>query len=81
MRIEQVEEENIKRLLDECKKKLVELKELRQETPTSMWRRELQLVHDKYIQYRLDRIERQKGSGKKVVKRKKKKKVKVKKKS
>ena len=80
MRIEQVEEENIAKLLDECRKKLTELAELRKQTPTTMWQYELKEIRDKYIQYQLDRRERQKGSGKKIVKRKKKK-VKVKQKN
>ena len=50
---------------------------LKKETPTSMWLNELDIVKEQYIQYKLNRQERQKGSGVKKVKVKRKK-VKVK---
>ena len=71
MRIEQMEEENIAKLLAECDKKKIELEDLKKQTPSNMWMCELNELRDKYKQYKLDRKERQKGSGKKVVKRKK----------
>ena len=78
MRIEQMEEENIVKLLEECGKKEIELHELMKQTPSIMWQKELKEIHSKYKQYQLDRRERQKGSGKKIVKRKKKAKIKKK---
>ncbi len=71
MRIEQVEEENIVKLLAECEKKKIELEALKNQTPANLWMCELNELRGKYQQYKLDRRERQKGSGKKVVKRKK----------
>ena len=75
MRIDQVEEENITKLLEECDKKKVELEALKKQTPKSMWSHELNILQEQYQQYQLNRRERQKGSGKKKVKRKKKKKL------
>ena len=78
MRIDQVEEENIVKLLAECDKKKQELEELRNQTPAAMWTTELKVLREQYLQYKLNRHERQKGSGKKRVKAKKANKIKVK---
>ena len=78
MRIDQVEEENIIKLLAECDKKKQELEELRNQTPVTMWGAELKVLRAQYLQYKLNRHERQKGSGKKRIKGKKPKKIKVK---
>ena len=77
MRMEEVEEENIAKLMDECDKKMLEMEILKNETPMSMWLKELAIVKEQYIQYKLNRQERQKGSGVKKVKVKNKK-VKIK---
>tara|TARA_Y100000591_G_C21328127_1_gene448834 strand:- start:306 stop:551 length:246 start_codon:yes stop_codon:yes gene_type:complete len=73
MRIEQVEEENIKKLRDERDSKIKELEILKNTTPEEMWDTELNSLVAQYTLYRQNRANRAKGvqKGKKIIKKKK----------
>ena len=73
MRIEQVEEENIKKLRDERDSKIKELDILKKTTPEAMWESELNTLLIQYKLYRQNRINRNKGTpkSKRIIKKKK----------
>lgn len=73
MRIEQVEEENIKKLRDERDSKITELDILKKTTPEAMWESELNTLQIQYKLYRQNRVNRNKGTpkSKRVIKKKK----------
>jgi DNA topoisomerase-2 len=73
MRIEQVEEENIKKLRDERDSKIKELGILKNTTPEEMWDTELNSLVAQYTLYRQNRANRANGvqKTKKIIKKKK----------
>lgn len=79
MRIEQVEEENIKKLRDERDSKIKELELLKKTTPETMWNTELDTLVTQYKSYTKNRANRMKGVKSKLKVKKKKGKAKIKK--
>lgn len=51
MKIEDVEEENFNKLLKDCEIKKLELEELKKETPSGMWSKELDILTIKFKEY------------------------------
>ena len=78
MRIEQVEEENIKKLRDERDSKIKELDLLKKTTPETMWNTELDTLVTQYKSYTKNRANRMKGAKSKLKVKKKKGKAKIK---
>ena len=77
MRIDQLEEENIKKLQEQRNQRVRELEILRSTSPSDMWLSELETLKLQYKLYRTNRQNRQKGVAKrKVIVRKSKIKVK-----
>ena len=74
MKIEDVEEENMEKLLRQRNIKITELKALKNMTVEQMWETELDLFMDKYEEYKRERRGRLLG---KEVKKKKRKKLKL----
>ena len=69
MSIEQVEEENMQKLRNERDEKRNELSILRAKSIESIWGNELRLLMIQYKKYKVSRYNRQKGIGKKRIKR------------
>ena len=71
MQMEQVEEENMQKLRNERDEKRRELQIMKSKTIENMWDTELKLLTIQYKRYKISRHNRQKGIGKKVVKKSK----------
>ena len=78
MRIEQVEEENIKKLRADRDTKIIELDLLKKTAPETMWKTELESLKSQYTLYRKNRGNRMKGVKSKVTVKKKNRKAKIK---
>jgi DNA topoisomerase-2 len=79
MRIEQMEEENMKKLRGERDLKIAELEKLKATDPKDMWRDELSVLTTHYKKYKKNRMHRISGTSKKKISIKKKVRVKKKK--
>ena len=66
MKIEDVEEENMKKLLEERNNKIVELEIIKQTTPDEMWLVELDKLKTEYKKYQESRLNRKTGDKKKI---------------
>lgn len=69
MKIEDVEEENMNKLIEERNNKIVELEIIKQTTPETIWLEELDNLKEQYKTYRLGRANRKSGGQKKKVKK------------
>jgi len=78
MRIEQMEEENMKKLRAERDLKIAELEKLKETDPKDMWRDELAILTTHYKKYKKNRMHRISGTSKKKISVKKKARVKKK---
>ena len=70
MKIEQVEEENMNKLLKEENDKLKELKILKNTTIEQMWLNEIDELDNNFKKYKVERMSRQMGIKMKKIKKK-----------